>query len=295
MLCQPNPDATYRTYFRFKSDGTPSGGSLAEYYRLQNATSTGIHSICRPFSIRETNPIRGKTVTLSFDIRFGLGFPLEKEDNGLQLDVLYRPWGGATANVNVNGDGTFISENRALTSFPPITSGPTDGVSYERQSHSFSIPSDAMQICLRIRHLPYGSGADVPSNYRFYLRYPTIHLGTEDLGYQWQPLGVENALLAPRYQWVQLRAFGIGSGQTHSQWVPFPTKFEFVPTCLRARESSTSSSSGFATASRSDISEISEYGFRISRTATANGAYFGSEYSFGALLWPFSDSIANYG
>jgi hypothetical protein len=295
FIYQPSPNTTanQRVYWRTYSSHNTLGEGILQYLRQQGNTTTDLCTMSRPFTIRETHPIRGQTVTLSFDYNFGTGFPRNQPSNGMQLDLFYAATTDPSINLIISKEGTFNSYNTVLTTLPEIVDGPTDGT-YARYSQTFTVPTNALQISLRIRHLP--SNSTGVSGYTFSLRHPTIHLGNQDLGFIYPLRGVEDGNWGHRYCWVEAGFFGpVTSGQVVKLRCTFPKPMEFSPNCLRCKETYTTTA--FPTGTYADISEITETGFTVTRTANgdSDSGKFRANYKFGCILhYPFTDPIPSY-
>jgi hypothetical protein len=289
----PNVTMNQRVYWRTYYDFDLLGEGEFQLLRQQGNTTTALCTGSRPFTIRETNPIRGQTVTLAFDYRFGTGFPRNQAGNGVQIDVFYAATTDPSINLTIGTDGTFTQYNALLVSFPEIVDGPIDGTR-ARYVQTFTVPTNALQICLRIRHLP-PAGAPGVSGYSFFLRHPTLHLGPSDLGFPYPLRGEENSRWNQRFQWVEAGFFGpVTAGQVVKQRCTFPNPMEFAPKCLRCEETYTTTA--FPTGTYADVSEITTKGFTLTRTASADSdsGRFRGNYKFGCILFPFSDPIASY-
>jgi hypothetical protein len=295
FIYQPNPNVTsnQRVYWRTNYTQPTLGEGTLQYLRQTGNTTTGLCTMNRPFTIRETHPIWGQTVTLSFDYNFGTGFPRNQAGNGMQLDLFYAATTDPSINIKIDTDGTFKSNNATLATLPEIVDGPTDGT-FARYSQTFAVPANALQICLRIRHLP--PSATGVSGYTFALRHPTIHLGNQDLGFAYPLRGVEDGNWGHRYCWVETGFFGpVTSGQVVKLRCTFPTPLEYTPNCLRCDETYTTTA--FPTGTYADVSEITNSGFTVTRTANgdSDSGRFRANYKFGCILhYPFTDPIPNF-
>ncbi|MDR0428574.1 MAG: hypothetical protein LBG86_00885 [Puniceicoccales bacterium] len=237
--------------------------------------------IYRPLLPMETFPLIGKTVTFSVDMMVGTGFP-NTETNGINISITATTNAAAINKIDSNGE--FIDGNATIATFDPVYNIQTD--SYGRYSFTFSIPEDAVQICLRIVHIPYGTGSSIPNNYEYRIYRPALGIGSEEQAFHQRGKNEDSITLGNHYQ----RTFAAFTGEVEEnevieQRLSFLHKFSFIPVCIRCVDANPVNV--FVESQIGDATEITIHDSLISRTAlTASSAgTFRTFYYFIAPLW----------
>jgi hypothetical protein len=92
FLYQEQGDETHPAYFSAVPAFTGSTSCNDICFDRTNGNVANLDGnrrfrMCRPFTWKETAPLRGHTVTLSFDLKFGTGFPQNEENHGFNIAV----------------------------------------------------------------------------------------------------------------------------------------------------------------------------------------------------------------
>ncbi|MDR3117372.1 MAG: hypothetical protein LBT98_02270 [Puniceicoccales bacterium] len=247
----------------------------------------------RPFTGKETAPLRGQTLMLSFGLKFGTDFPQNEEENGLEVAI----YGTTYANypIVINYNGRFQTNSLMVKDFVPILTAPTDG--FARVAIPFTLAANVTQICIHMHHYPFRSGTAVGDDYKFYIRRPALRIGTDSAEPEF-PSRVEDVWSNRfRYQRILVTYSGsVSSNQAIVQRISFPMPLEDAGTVICMRGYDEVAPVGFPAAARSQASAITNNDFVLTRTASAaNGAAsFRSWYSFAILPWTFADGIGSY-
>ncbi|MDR2664060.1 MAG: hypothetical protein LBB14_00820 [Puniceicoccales bacterium] len=261
------------------------------FYRPFNSVGSGTYYMNRPFTATETEPFVNKTVTFSFELKFGAGFPRNTSGKGLALSIT-----ASTAYVEdpkIDGSGTFSEENSTIATFPEITAGSTSD--YERHNFTFTLSEDVRMFCICLSHSPVGSGTAIVQDYRFYLARPTIAIGPEPAPYVPRSWATDYGNSCRRFARVGSAFTGpVAEGDVFYEHCSFPVPMEEAPICIRATDEL--DPIDFSEAAIEDVIDITRFGFTVARTATGDNseAKWNSIYGFGALAWVFEDPIANY-
>jgi hypothetical protein len=249
--------------------------------------------MCRPLTWKETAPLRGHTVTLSFGLKFGAGFPQNEENHGFNIAVYGTTRAENQASPNKAGEFPYLK----VTPLPlnHILTCTTE--SFTRQSFSFTLAEDVAQISIYMDHIPLRNGADVGDDYKFYFRRPALRIGGDGTEPE-LPTRVEDVWSNYfRFQRVLVTYSGsVTSGQAITQRISFPIPMEDVGTITCIRGYDEVAPVGFPAAARGQASSITNNDFVITRTAsaTSSAATFRTWYSFGILLWTFDDDITSF-
>jgi hypothetical protein len=288
-IAQTSASTSYRTYFEAGTAKTDDEDAHV-FYRPVGSPSTNTYYANRPLSRRETGPLRGKVVTLALDLKFGTGFPLGMEGHGLALKVCSTSSTSTTMFLSTSGQ--FSSENTVVEVFPEISEGST--TDYTRHSFTFTVPANSEMITLDFTHSPYGTGTSVATDYRYYIKHPTLALGTAPLPYTRRSWTEEYLANCPRFVRVRSTFCGsVTSGDVVYDHCQFPVPLEVTPVCLRATSEATAT--GFGTQATGDVTNLSTHGFTVKRTATSTtaSAKWQAIYSFGTPICDFFNGIAS--
>jgi hypothetical protein len=297
-------------WYIYNSSTTPvsssyfaSGWNMSEYalpfrkedivfYRMVGTAGSGVYTMNRPFTMEETAPLVGQTVTISFDIKFGEGFPLEQEGYGLNVDIVGTI--STDAAVKVNTDGTFTLDSSIFATFPEITEGLNSD--YKRHDFTFSIPANITMFNLRLRHAPkLNEDNSTPDNYAFYMSHFTLAIGEIPAEFKMKPLWMDVNIHTRRF--LRIRSSYKGStvqSQSYYESLAFPREMEAVPLCIRGVNEVTPV--GFGSGSYTSAEEISTLGATIRRdaTQTSSATKWRTIYSFVVIPWTFQNTIPNY-
>jgi hypothetical protein len=292
-IYQSSADASYKTYFygRAAEPTSLSGAYDLCYERTNGGTKINLCYMNRPLSQEETEPLRGRTVTWSFDLKYGAGFPQDQADNGVVAAVTGCTVAGTLTNVNYYGN--FTGGSSVIAQRDSITSCTTD--SFTRFALTFAVPENVFQICLCLQHKPVGTGQSVGTDYRFLLRRPSLTIGSALAEYVPIPHYLDQLAIQRRFVRYLVTFDGaVTTGQVISQRLQFPIKMEKIPVCTRAVEQD--SAVGFGSPAVANVTQISDRDFVISRTATSDSGtgHFRTLYSFAACLWTHDNTINNY-
>ena len=262
------------------------------FHHQVGSTAGNTFRINRPFSKAETSQFVGKTITLSFELKFGAGFPLGLAANA--LNVLINSTTSTHSELKVLSDATYSPGSTVTVAQRQITSGST--TSYERHSFTFTLASNVKMFCLAFNHTPSSIGMSILSEYKAYFARPTIAIGSDPATYVRRSRGDEYVNNALRFVRVRSAFTGpVTSGTTYYDSCKFPIPMESAPICIRAV--SVSATAGvFAAATIGDAVGIDAYGFTIARTATesSDSASWSSIYSFAVIPWAFADPFPTY-
>jgi hypothetical protein len=186
--------------------------------------------------------------------------------------------------TKIDGNGEFVAGNIVLQTFPEIVL-PHYAIFY-RHSFTFTIPYDVTQICLRIVHAPYQTGAAVPYDYKYFLCRPALGIGTAEQRYLTKSQAEDMVSMSDRYKRLFVNYSGaVTRGQVIVQNQKFMFPFWELPTCSYCKNEWPSSS--FKGASPEDVSQITTIDCNIGRMAdeTSSTGQFRTYYSLSAPLW----------
>ncbi|MDR2030117.1 MAG: hypothetical protein LBP65_01460 [Puniceicoccales bacterium] len=296
---QSGGDATNLTYFspvRMFSGNVSANVNDLCFNRANGSVATAQYTMCRPFTMLETAPLRGKSVTISFGLKFGQNFPQNEEGHGIEVHLYGSTYATEQQNVAYN-NGRYGQSNTELAAPPPILSCTTDA--FTRVSFSANIPENIAQLSLAFWHTPVRTGTDVGDDYKFYLRLPAIRVGDDASEPRIPNPAVDHWAVCSRFQRVPVAYSGAttsGASIVQKIFFPFPMNkmTSSVLRCIRAYDIDTPVN--FPAAATGDISQISENGFTVTRTAnkTASTSSFYASYNFGIPLWTYSNPIGTF-
>jgi hypothetical protein len=287
MIFSENGNETAKNYFESSAThGIGRQGDLV-FLRDMGTSGTATYYFNRPFSVEETAHLVGKNVTLSFDIKFGSGFPLGQEGHGLAFSVTGTS--DSNSGVVITTSGVWSSSNEVIETFNEINEGST--TSYNRHNLTFTIPNNIVRLCIRIQHDP-GDNAD---DYRFYLGPTTLAEGQNYAGYIFKRYGEDYIANARRFVKVYSSHYGLTeSGKVYCCNCQFPFGMEEIPVCIRAVD--VVAPYGFGAVNISNALQITTTGVTICRTATSGrtAGYWQACYYFACIPWTFNNPFSAY-
>jgi hypothetical protein len=272
-----------KSYFEAAEDG-----DAFLFFRSAGSTDSGTYYVNRGFSRREGTPLFGKTVTLAFELKFGTGFPLGVANKGIQVNVTSTTYGAG--NPIVGGTGNYTSGHSLIGSMA-INEGST--TEYQRHTFTFTVPTSSRAFCINMSHSPLAGAA--PAEYKFFLRHPTLAIGESPADYRVRSWAEEYLQNSQRFLRIRSAFSGpVVAGEIYETHHSFPSPLEGNITSIRGYNET--APVGFAAANYADAVNVTAYGFTIRRTATEDNAEgkWQALYSFGQILWPFTNIIASY-